>query len=195
MTDEKASNKIFASGKALFYGQTLMNASSLRNDMNDTYGLIPQPKYDEFQETYLTNCRDSVSAIMVPNTSKNTQTDSEMIGVVTEALCMYSYQDVVPAYYEVTMQRQYFNSQRYVDILNMVREGLTFDYAFAWFYGDLKSATGGGNPYDQIGRGCFGINGKSEKDPAAQYATYKDKWANYLDYCYGQMEVYGIIGE
>ncbi|MBO5778681.1 MAG: extracellular solute-binding protein [Clostridia bacterium] len=115
-------NPMFSGGQALFYPQMLGEASKIATSMSaDAYGVIPLPKYDTYQEQYHTICRDTVSAVMIITT-----TDApEMSGVLTEALCMESYNTVTPEYYEIVLKTRYFSEAKYAEILDMIREGLT----------------------------------------------------------------------
>ena len=114
-------NPQFSAGNILFYPQTLGEAQNISNSMKDTYGVIPVPKYDEYQEKYYTICRNTVSAVMIMSTTD----DADMAGVVTEALCMYGYNIVTPEYYEMALKVRYFNEPKYAAILDMIRDGLT----------------------------------------------------------------------
>ena len=114
-------NPLFTQGDVLFYSQTLCEAKEFASSMRDTYGVIPLPKYDTFQEQYYTVCRDTVSAVMVMSTTDN----KEMSGVITEALCMYGYKLVTPEYYETVLKVRYFDDPKYGAILDMIRAGLT----------------------------------------------------------------------
>ena len=114
-------NPMFSGGNVLFYPQTLGEAANIAQSMKDQYGVIPLPKYDNFQEKYYTICRDTVSAVMIMTTTD----DPLMSGIMTEALCMYGHELVVPEYYEIVLKVRYFDDARYSDILDMIRDGLT----------------------------------------------------------------------
>ena len=115
-------NPMFTAGNVLFYSQTLGEAQTFSTSMRDSYGVIPLPKYDTFQEQYYTICRDTVSAVMVMSTTDT----PEMSGVITEALCMYGYKLITPEYYETVLKVRYFDDAKYGAILDQIRAGLTF---------------------------------------------------------------------
>ena len=166
-TQQNTQNPIFSSGRALFYGQTLDAAKTLRGTMSDQYGIIPLPKYDEFQEKYYSSCRDSLSAVTVLKSVPENR--REMVGTITEALCMESYKQVRPSYYELAIKMQYAGtSQRSSEMIDIIRAGLTFDGAFNWLYDRITEM--GGNPYDSTGQNVIMSNGSKQV-----YALYMSK--------------------
>ena len=114
-------NPMFCGGNVLFYPQTLGEASTISGSMTDAYGVVPLPKYDEWQEMYYTICRDTVSAVMIMTTTDT----PEMCGVLTEALCKESNASVIPEYYGMVLKNRYFTDAKYSEILDTIREGLT----------------------------------------------------------------------
>ena len=115
-------NPEFTSGNVLFYPQTLGEVEKITL-MSDTYGIIPLPKFDEYQEQYYTICRDTVSAVMIMSTTD----DPTMSGVITEALCKASQELVTPEYYETALKVRYLSDEKYGKILDTIRTGLTID--------------------------------------------------------------------
>ena len=118
---ENESNALFTTNAGLFYAQQLGQAVNLQS-MGDSYAVLPLPKFDEFQDDYYTICRDTVTGIMVMNCAKNL----EMSGVITQALCMYGQQIVVPEYYEKILKYRYNSDPRSVEILDKIRDSLTY---------------------------------------------------------------------
>ena len=114
-------NPEFIGGRGLFYSQTLGEVEKFGSMKDGTYGVIPLPKYDTYQEKYYTICRDTVSAVMIITTTDT----PEMSGVLTEALCMEGYNVVTPEYYGIVLKNRYFSDAKYAKILDMIRDGLT----------------------------------------------------------------------
>ena len=117
-------NKLFAAGNVLFYPQVLQAARSITSTMEENFGLVPYPKYDEFQDDYKTICKSSVSAVGIMSTVV-TSDDQLVVGTVLEALCMEGYKGVIPAYYNTALQKQYLNDVRSTEMLETIRAGLT----------------------------------------------------------------------
>ena len=114
-------NPEFIGGRGLFYSQTLGEVTKFGSMKDGSYGVIPLPKYDTYQEKYYTICRDTVSAVMVMTTTDT----PEMCGVLTEALCKESNASVIPEYYGMVLKNRYFTDAKYSEILDTIREGLT----------------------------------------------------------------------
>ena len=53
------SNATFKDGRAIFHSTALCDITMLSN-MNDKYGIVPMPKYDEDQENYISNANRSI---------------------------------------------------------------------------------------------------------------------------------------
>ncbi|MFA6948250.1 MAG: hypothetical protein WCQ72_04655 [Eubacteriales bacterium] len=119
---------MFAVDRVLFFYDVLSSTDALRS-MTSDYGIIPMPKYEESQEGYRTEVVDSASISLVPITATNT----ELIGVMLEALNYESYAAVTPAYFDVTLQSKYSRDDGTSQTLELIRNGLWFD--FGWVFG------------------------------------------------------------
>jgi hypothetical protein len=102
---------------------------SLR-DMEDPYGILPMPKFDENQEMYLTTLIDEVSMFGVMKTVLSS--DLEFVGIVLTALNAESYRKVYPAYYDVALKNKYSEDPDTARMIDLVMEGRTFDLAFTF---------------------------------------------------------------
>lgn len=115
--------KIFAENRSLFNFSYLKYSDILRS-MDSDYGIIPYPKWDEAQDNYHTAAQDGYSLFSIPVTCQKIDT----VGAVTEALCAESYRKVTPAYYEVTLKAKYSRDEETSQMLDIVRDGLTFNF-------------------------------------------------------------------
>jgi len=114
---------IFLENRTMFLPELLGNAQALRS-MDTDFGIIPYPKWNEQQENYLTTSVAYFTLFCVPVTVK----DFEMIGVITEALCAESYKKVIPAFYEVALKTKYSRDDESAEMIDTIRNGLTFDF-------------------------------------------------------------------
>ncbi len=119
----------FANGTNLFLVSEILYAQkeSLRN-MQDDYGLIPFPKYDENQKDYYSFSSDTYGAVAIPITNS----DPDVVGAVIEAMASYSYRNTLPLYLDTVLKGQYMSdadSRRMVDI---IVDGIMMDTA--WIY-------------------------------------------------------------
>ena len=124
----------FANGKIMmtqmYFGET---TESLK-DMEDTYGILPMPKFDENQQEYLTNAWDQFSVFSVPVTAD----DLEFVGIIYEALSAETWRSVFPAYYDTALKSRYSADQEVAQILDMIMEGRQFEFSFQ-FGEDLQN--------------------------------------------------------
>ena len=126
-------NPLFNEGNALFYITTLDQITVIADQMQNSnqYGVLPYPKYDsEVQMDYHTPVRDSLSAVCVPRVVDSR--DREMVGVVTEALCMYGYQKIRPEYLDNVVKGRYLADDDMKSVLDTLRDTLTLDFAHAY---------------------------------------------------------------
>jgi len=106
--------------------------SELLRDMKTDYGLIPFPKYDESQPTYLSLVHDIAPLYSVPTTCVKT----EAAGAVLESLAFESYKTVVPAYYEIALKLKYTRDtdDDAFKIIDMIHANSTTDFAYVYNY-------------------------------------------------------------
>ena len=94
---------IFLEGRALFWSEFLNWATILRGMDND-FGILPMPKFDEQQERHRTGVGGPhVKAIPV------TTVDLERTGIILEALSAESRLTTLPVYYDTMLVNQVMN--------------------------------------------------------------------------------------
>ena len=126
---------MFASGSVLLAPLHLYYAESKEfRNMQDEYGIIPVPKYDEAQKEYYTYVHDQYSVFMVPCTVK----DPEMSGAVLEVMAYESYKTLQPTYYNLVLKGRYANDPESRDMLDMITENIKVDSS--WIYAELFGA-------------------------------------------------------
>ncbi|MBQ8510222.1 MAG: extracellular solute-binding protein [Clostridia bacterium] len=124
-TNEVKTNDVFSEGRAMFMDMNIMSTMNLR-DMEDDFGIIPWPKFDETVEKYYTNVDAGCNLLGVPITAK----DPECISVILEALCYEGYKNVVPTYYDVVLQTKYTRDEESPAMIDLIREGRVFDIGY-----------------------------------------------------------------
>ena len=116
---------MFSDGLGLFYTASLGNAETLRA-MNDDFGILPYPKYDENQTKYHSTSHDTFSLIEIPIDAK----DKEMSAIITEALCAESYKKVVPTFYDIVLKTKAARDDDSSAMIDIIRDGLIFDWGY-----------------------------------------------------------------
>lgn len=121
----------FRESRALFLLQALSAATEFR-DMEDDFGILPLPKYDENQESYNNSAASwTLSLYSVP---KNSFSEEELArtGYITQALAYESLYTLTPAYYDQTLQNKVSrdeDSSRMLDLIFSTRA-----YDFGWYF-------------------------------------------------------------
>jgi len=119
----------FKEGRALFIANPMNNVVGLR-DMEDDFGIIPYPKLDADQDSYYSTAMDNFSYLLMPIDVK----DSDMAGMVTEALAAESYRSVVPAFYDVVLKTKVSRDDDSAEMLDIIRDGVIFNMGYSYSY-------------------------------------------------------------
>lgn len=115
---------VFGQGRALFGSVMFQRAESMR-DLSFEFGVLPYPKFDEAQENYHCRASAGMAAFIVPVSCS----DREATGAVLEALSSEGYKTLTPAYYEVAMKVKYTNGERTSEMLDLIRDSASIDFA------------------------------------------------------------------
>ena len=97
-------------------------------DFEDDYGILPYPKWDEYQKDYHSHVYGESTALAVPKTA----TDLEFIGVCTEALSYESWKTVTPTIYETALKTRYLRDSESKEVLDIVLDQRYFDFGFVY---------------------------------------------------------------
>lgn len=118
----------FVPGRAVFINSTIGDAVTTLREMEDDYGILPYPKWDENQADYATMVDGSHDVLCVPTTVQ----DIERTGIITEALCAETYKKVVPSYYEVALKTKYTRDDESIEVLDMIVNSRVFDLGYVY---------------------------------------------------------------
>ncbi len=121
---EENHEEMLRDGHCLFYNHRLLKTEQFR-DMEDDYGILPNPKFDEDQEAYYNTSGDSYSQICIPTTCR----DPEMVSIFLELMSEYSYQKVTPAYFDTVLKGKYIRDDESAHMLDLIMEGAWYDFA------------------------------------------------------------------
>ena len=121
---------IFAAGNTLFLGNgTFSTAVGLR-DMEQDFGFLPHPKYDEAQENYHSLVHDTALLGCIPSSSANL----DIAGAVIEALNAETYRVVTPAWYETALKVKYARDDLSGQMIDLIHDSLTTNFIYAYNY-------------------------------------------------------------
>ena len=95
---------LFGEGRAAFLVNRFFMAEwGQIRDSEVNYGIIPAPKLDESVKNYCTAIASNTQWQMVPIT----EPDLEFTSAIIEYLSYYGYEQVIPAYYDITLKFKY----------------------------------------------------------------------------------------
>jgi hypothetical protein len=101
--------------------------------MEDDYGMIPIPKYDEAQKDYYSWMGIAAPSAMIPKSNEN----PERTGLVLDAMSAVSSTVLMDAYYEVTVRRKASRDEESTEMLELMRKNRVFDLASVYNWGEL----------------------------------------------------------
>ena len=131
----------FANGGALFMIHRLDFATwDTMRDM-ENFGILPSPKYDAAQESYITPTVND--AVGIPAYVK----DADMSAAVTEAMQYRSAVTVKPAYFETAIKRKSSRDEESVEMLEIIGSTCASDfmYIFSRDVGDIINTIANAN--------------------------------------------------
>ena len=129
----------FTSDHALFSMGMVKSVLGLRN-MQSLYGVLPIPKYDEYQDNYASLVwmhHDSVLGI--PGSCTNT----DVISTVLEHMSYISYYEVYPIFYDTIILGKSARDEQSKEMLELVFQTRSFDPGQYW----LETSMHGSNSF------------------------------------------------
>ena len=140
---------MFASGKALFAYTEVADAYEQYRESDVRYGILPTPKYDETQESYVSSCTDVPWGI--PKTVKGEQ--QHIVGTICEALSCYNYNNMLPVYLESALKSRAADSADDSEMLQLIADSRTIAFAHCFemmmsnIFGDIGTSGQGSSSY------------------------------------------------
>jgi len=127
---------LFRDSRAMMLTATLQASDNFR-DMDATFGILPIPKFDEYQENHYSNFDVTTPLLVVPVTN----TREEFTGAVLDAMAYVSNREVTPIFFDVTMSQKRLRNDESIEMLQIIRDSTCFDVGaiYNWttdfFYG------------------------------------------------------------
>ncbi len=143
----------FTTGHSLFVGGTPELTREFR-DMENGYGVVPYPKYDENQDRYYAPIDNCAGLFGIPNTTRNDSDQStasyERTGRILEYLAYKSSEagSVVDAYYETTIKNQRQTIEKNKEMLDIVKQSGCYEWTDIMQVG--KTDSGGGKTIGDV---------------------------------------------
>ena len=118
----------YASGEIFIITAELDDSVAQLRDMNDPYGILPYPKYDETQAEYYSSSRNTHNAFSMPITCS----DPDAAGAVLEALSSAKYVEVLPTYFEVALKAKYARDDDSSRMYDIIRDSMILDFGYTF---------------------------------------------------------------
>jgi hypothetical protein len=123
----------FEADKALFQMGLVKSTLNFR-DMETNYGVLPIPKYDEYQENYASLVWMHHDCVLgIPGSCKNT----DVISAVLEHMSYISYYDVYPIFYDTIILGRSARDQQSKEMLELIFQVRSFDPGQYWLNDSL----------------------------------------------------------
>ena len=117
----------FCEGRFAFVDVNIWHLSNdVFRETEVEFGLVPWPKYDETVDKYYSFVDAGSSLAIIPVTAS----DPARTGAVLEAMAYYGQKEIIPAYYNITLQNKYLRDDMSITMLDYVNEGRTFDLGY-----------------------------------------------------------------
>ncbi len=127
--------KAFKENRTLFMWIRMAVAGTLR-DMEVDFGIIPVPKYDEKQENHYSTVNVNTGyGLSVPVTADNLP----RTGMILEALCSASYNNLTTAYYETNLQGKIVRDDESLAMLEIIFNNTLYDIGQVYNFGSMDS--------------------------------------------------------
>ena len=117
----------FNSGNLVFVPLRFYTAYNVLREMENTYTILPWPKWDELQDKYYTSADDKFTSFGLPVTS---YAKMDFVSTIYEALCAETYKTVYPEYYDTALKGKYSAEKETAEMVDIIMEGRDFDVAF-----------------------------------------------------------------
>ena len=121
----------FREGRGLFLLQNLGAATNFR-EMEDDFGILPLPKYDDLQERYISTAASwGMPFYVVPRNAYSAE-EFARTGYITQLLAYESMYTMTPAYYDQTLQNKVSRDEESARMLDMIFASRGYD--FGWYF-------------------------------------------------------------
>ena len=111
-----------------------MNRVTLLRTMDQDFGIIPPPKFDENQSNYYVTVDTwCASPVSVPITVK----DKEITGLILETLAYESRYLLLPAYYDVQLKTKLARDDESSAMIDIILNNRLYDLGDIYYWGNI----------------------------------------------------------
>jgi hypothetical protein len=128
-TDHEGTFKLFNQGRAYFCDITFQKIEMFLRDMENDYGVLPLPKYDEAQASYLTNVSGAGTMVVMPKSAS----DLDIIGAVTDGMAAASYDMITPSLYDIIASTKNVRDEQSSEMVQLIIRNRVYDPVRMYF--------------------------------------------------------------
>lgn len=122
---------LFVEGNAMFATTAMMFAVQELRGI-DSYGILPLPKLDEAQESYITPCNPyAPCGVGIPRSAS----DPELSALIMEAMAFLGEEMVRPAICDITLQGKLAQDEQSAKVLELIYSDIYFDFNHCFDFG------------------------------------------------------------
>ncbi len=141
---EDSAEEVFLEGRGLFCMTSLIHLPYL-SDMEDDFGILPIPKYEENIDRYYHSVGPFTNSVLfVPASANSVGEKGEQLGMIIDALGAYSKDYVTPAYYNKVLKRGDVQDPDSAEVLDLIFSSRVYDlgqvFGNQWATTDLVEA-------------------------------------------------------
>lgn len=127
--------EMFSSNRVLYSWIRMRVVETLRN-MDADFGILPNPKFDESQESYNTSVNPYTSVtIAIPISNP----EIEKAGMILEDLSAESKYTLQPAYYELNLGTKFIRDEESSEMLDIIFKSRLYDIGELYDFGGFAS--------------------------------------------------------
>lgn len=105
-------------------------------EMESEFGVVPFPKYDQYQELYQTIYPYNNNLLAIPSVNE----DIERTAVLLEDMNYFSSFTVVPAWFDTLLTRRYARDDESEESLHILRNNCVYDIGLYYNFGGLRDS-------------------------------------------------------
>ncbi len=127
-TEQDKIREMFARGDAAMATVRILELEygSIRG-MEQEFGVVPMPKFDEEQTEYRTLLHDQFTVLSILTTVAKQDGRLDEVGAVLEAMSSVSYRTVRPAYYETTLRTKIAQDPQSAEMFDIIVDKIYID--------------------------------------------------------------------
>lgn len=129
----------FQGNNTVFYDEILMRATNFYGS-GLNFGVVPMPKYTVDVDKNYTFVNADTNIFTVPAKVLSDETTAKKVSAFLEAMAYYGQRDVLPTYYNDLLTYRSTTDVDSVEMMGLIRNGLTFDLAYYYYSGSPLTA-------------------------------------------------------